>query len=132
MYVTKVKYEDFDGNEREDTLYFNLTKAELARLEMNKKGGLEQNLKSIMEAKDNKEIWSLFEEIVMLSYGVKSPDGKRFMKSPEILSDFTESNGYSEFIFSLFDADKAAEFVNSLVSEAKRSETQASHELKLV
>ena len=62
----------------------------------------------------------MFEQIVDLSFGKKSDDGRRFVKSPEILSDFKDTNAYSEFIVSLFEEGNAAEFINGLVEEAKQ------------
>lgn len=122
MYITSITYKDFNGDERTDRLYFHLSQADLTRLELSHKGGIKNLIIKIINEHDNYALWNLFEELIAASYGVKSADGKRFMKNPEILNDFKESNGYSEFIFSLFDSEKANEFVSGLVQEAKQEQ----------
>lgn len=119
MYVKQITYTDFDGEERTERFYFNLTKAELLKMEINTAGGLRNKVERIVAAKDNQEIWNMFEQIVDLSFGKKSDDGRRFIKSPEILADFKDTNAYSEFIVSLFEEGNAADFINGLVEEAK-------------
>lgn len=126
MYVKEITYTDFDGNERTEKLYFNLTKTELAKMELSKDGGLSKYIQRIYQEKDAQKLWDIFEEIVVMSYGEKSPDGRRFIKSKEIKDNFIETNAFSDFMMELLsDADKASEFVNGLVSEAKREDVSS-------
>ena len=77
-------YTDYDGNERTEDFYFNLSKAELTKLEMSETGGLINFLQKIISAQDGKTIIETFEKIILMSYGEKSPDGRRFIKNDEI------------------------------------------------
>lgn len=125
MFSKTITYTDFDGVERTEKFYFNLTKAELLKMEINTAGGLKNKVERIVNAKDNEGIWNMFEQIVDMSYGKKSDDGRRFLKSPEILAEFKDTNAYSEFIVSLFEENNASDFINGLVEEAKQQNTSS-------
>lgn len=111
-----IKYTDFDGNEREEEFYFNLTKAEVLEMEISVDGGLANRLKKIIAAKDTAEILKEFKEFVLKSYGEKSADGKRFVKSPELSEAFTQTEAYSTlFMEFLQNEQAAADFVNAII-----------------
>ena len=82
MYKIHEKYEDYNGVEREEDFYFNLTTTELMKMEYGTEGGLAEKIKKINAAKDTIQIMNTFEEFLKISYGQKSDDGKRFIKSP--------------------------------------------------
>ena len=90
-------------------------------------GGLEKKIEKISKEQDIKKIIELMKDIIQRSYGVKSDDGKRFIKNQEILDDFMQSEAYSELFMELAtDADAASAFINGilpagLVEEAKNS-----------
>lgn len=120
MITKNVKYVDFDGVEREEPFRFNLTEAELAEMELSTEGGLEKKLKAIVASKDTPEIIKIFKELLLKSYGEKSPDGKRFMKKDEngrpLADKFAETEAYSVIFMELAtDADAAAAFVNGII-----------------
>lgn len=116
MLKKTMTYTDFDGVERTETFYFNLTKAEILNLEMREVGGLQTLIKKIIEEKDNARLIKLFQDLIILSYGEKSPDGKLFRKSPEITEKFTASQAYSDLFMELAANDAAAAaFVNGIV-----------------
>lgn len=94
MIKKRIKYEDFDGVEREEDFYFNLTKTELVKWNYSASGGLEEAVKKIIDTKDAKELLKIYDKIITMSYGVKSPDGKKFVKSEEIANDFKDTNAY--------------------------------------
>lgn len=94
MIKKRIKYEDFDGVEREEDFYFNLTKTELVKWNYSESGGLEEAVKKIIDTKDAKELLKIYDKIITMSYGVKSPDGKKFVKSEEITNDFKDTNAY--------------------------------------
>lgn len=94
MIKKRIKYEDFDGVEREEDFYFNLTKTELVKWNYSESGGLEETVKKIIDTKDAKELLKIYDKIITMSYGVKSPDGKKFVKSEEITNDFKDTNAY--------------------------------------
>jgi len=121
MLKKTIKYRDFDGNERDEDFYFNLSKAEVMVLEMGVAGGMAAMLKGIIRSQDSKQIIEKFKEIILMSYGEKSPDGKRFIKSPELSKAFEETEAYSELFVELAtNAEAAADFVNGIIpKEAK-------------
>lgn len=111
-----IKYNDFDGNEREETYYFNLTEAELLEMDMTTEGGMQAMLEQIIQEKDMPKLWQYFERIVKASYGVKSADGKYFDKSPEQLRKFTQCLAYNSLIMELVgDSDAAASFCTGIL-----------------
>lgn len=111
-----IKYTDYNDVEREEPFYFNLTKAELAEMDLLTEGGLENRIKKIIAAKDIAEVSRLFKEIILKSYGVKSDDGKRFIKKPEITEDFTFTEAYSNLYMELASDEEAAiAFINGII-----------------
>lgn len=89
-------YKDFDGKERTEDFYFNLSKAELMELEASVDGGWLNSMKRIISAQNNPAIMREFKNMILSSYGEKSPDGKRFIKSPELSKAFSETEAYSD------------------------------------
>jgi hypothetical protein len=119
MLKKTIKYKDFTGEETTEDFYFNLTKAELIELEVSAQGNsLSAWLDKITRAQNGAEIIGTFKKIISTSFGVKSPDGRRFIKSPEILAEFESTVAYSDLFMELAtDAEKGAEFVNGLMPE---------------
>lgn len=116
MYKITEKYTDYDGNERVEDFYFNLTKAELTDMELTTEGGLSAMLSRIVAAKDTTKLISVFKDLLLKSYGQKSGDGRRFIKSEELTKEFTEVPAYSQIYLRLASDDKAAtEFVNNVI-----------------
>lgn len=139
MYAKTIKYEDYNGNKREETFYFNLSKAEIIDLEWRTPGGLENYMKHIMSTLDGQKLADAFKMLIEKSYGVKDPEGRRFIKNEQVLKNFTETEAYVELYVQLATDDKAAaEFVNGIfpkdaVEEAKRQKEMADKAgLKLV
>ncbi|MBP5596995.1 MAG: hypothetical protein J6Y02_16545 [Pseudobutyrivibrio sp.] len=109
-------FTDFDGNTRTEDFYFNLTKAELTEMQMSEVGGLEKRLRGIIMAQDGVRIMSFFKDILLKSYGVKSADGRRFIKNDEVRKDFEETEAYSQIFMDLVtDADKMADFIKAVI-----------------
>lgn len=116
MLKKNIKYTDYNGNERTEDFYFNLTKAEIMEMEMSTSGGLAEMIKRVVESQDSPAIIKIFKELVLKAYGEKSPDGKRFIKSDEIAAAFSQTEAYSILFMELAtDADAAAKFVNGVV-----------------
>lgn len=125
MFKHTVKYADWNGVEKERDLYFNLTQTELNKLQMAFPGGLDAILDRIVKAKDNVEILKMFDIVVERSYGVKSDDGERFMKGPEVYRTFEESMAYDEFFKWLTENEKnAATFFNSIIPQSLKEEVE--------
>ncbi len=126
MIVKRIKYTDYDGNEREEDFRFNLSESELMKMEFDTAGGMEALINKIIDEKDSKKIGELFDKIILMSYGEKSADGKRFMKSPEISKAFSETEAYNVLYMELLTDEKAAAaFVNGLVPQKITNEMQA-------
>lgn len=116
MYKRTIKYIDYDGNERTEDFYFNLSKAELMEMELSIDGGMKAMLEKIISAQDTKKIIEMFKNILLKSYGEKSDDGKRFIKSPELSKAFSETEAYSILFTELAqNSGKAAEFINGII-----------------
>ena len=116
MLKKTITYTDYNGVERTEDFYFNLTKAELMEMEIGTTGGMADMIKRIIDAKDAPAIIKIFKELVLKAYGEKSADGKRFVKSEEISNGFAQTEAYSQLFMELAtDADAAAVFVNGII-----------------
>lgn len=118
MLKKTISYVDYDGNSRTEDFYFNLSKAELAEMEMSASasGGMQKMLEELVASKDGKRIMEVFKSIILKAYGEKSIDGKRFVKSDELSKTFEQTEAYSELFMELVtDADKAAAFINGII-----------------
>ena len=116
MYKKPITYTDYNGTERTENFYFNFTKAELMEMELGTAGGFVEKVNNIIAAQDQAELVKVFKDLVLSAYGVKSDDGRRFMKSEEIRNDFAQTEAYSILFMELAtNAEKAAEFVNNVV-----------------
>ena len=111
-----IKYKDFNGNEREEDFYFNLTKAELMKMELGVKGGFAEMVKRIIAAQDQPALIEIFEDLIKKSYGVKTPDGRGFKKTKEDLEEFMATEAYSNLFMKLStQAGAASEFINGVI-----------------
>lgn len=116
MIKETITYTDYNGTERKEDFYFNLTKAEIMEMEMSTKGGLAEMIQRIVAAQDQPAIIKIFKELIIKAYGVKSPDGKRFIKNAEVVDEFVQTEAFSQMFMKLAtDADAAAKFVNGIV-----------------
>ena len=116
MLKKTITYTDYNGSERTEDFYFNLSKAEVMELEMSTSGGLAEMISRIVAAQDAPAIMKIFKELVLNAYGEKSPDGKRFVKSDELATAFSQTEAYSQLFMELAtDADAAAAFINGIV-----------------
>lgn len=120
MYKKKIKFTDFNGNEKEQTFLFNLSKAELVELEASVEGGLREYAQRIVDTEKTTELVALFKRLILMSYGEKSDDGMRFMKKApdghKLCDDFAETDAYSELFTELAsNTDSAIEFVNGII-----------------
>lgn len=116
MLKKTIKYEDYNGVERNEDFYFNLSKAELMEMELSTAGGLSEMVQNIVKAQDMPAIIKVFKELVLKAYGEKSADGKRFVKSDELATAFSQTEAYSQLFMELAtDANAAGDFVNGII-----------------
>lgn len=116
MYSTKISYVDYDGNKRNETHYFNLNQAELTELQYSEPGGFTGMIERLYEAQDTSEIIRIFKKLIMMSYGAKGPDGRRFIKGERMTEEFMQTEAYSQFYMSLAtDTNKALDFLKGIM-----------------
>lgn len=108
MFKKTVTYTDYNDVQRTETFYFNLTQAEVLEMELSTTGGLSAMIQGVIDAQDTPQLIKIFKDLVLKAYGEKSPDGRRFIKSPEITEAFAQTEAYSEIFMELATDDKAA------------------------
>ena len=123
MLKKTITFTDYDGNERTEDHYFNLSKAELVEMESSVHGGYTESIKRIVSAQDNPTIMHEFKRMILRAYGEKTPDGRRFVKSEDISKAFSETEAYTELFMELFqNPDKAAAFFTGIIPADVRSD----------
>lgn len=116
MVKKTIAYVDYNGVERTEDFYFNLNQAEILQLEMSVEGGWLEMVKKISSTQDAPSIMNVFKKVVDMTYGEKSADGRRFIKSPELTEGFVQTEAYSNlFVELLTNPDLFAEFMNQVV-----------------
>lgn len=125
MLKKTITYVDYDGKERIEDFYFNLTKAEMTELEISQEGGLIKTIERIVAEHEDRGVVSMsngakiveiFKDLILKSYGEKSLDGKRFIKSDKLKEEFSQTEAYSELFMELTtNEEKASEFVNGII-----------------
>lgn len=116
MLKKTITYKDYNGNERTEDFYFNLTNAEVTEMEMSTAGGLAEMINRVVAAQDAPAIIKIFKELILKAYGEKSADGRKFVKSEELSTAFSQTEAYSILFMELATDDKAAAaFVNGIV-----------------
>jgi hypothetical protein len=116
MLKKTISYTDYDGNQRTEDFYFNLSKAEITEMELSMEGGMRAYIQRIIAAKSQLELVKLFKDVVLKSYGKKSADGRLFLKNDAIRAEFEASPAFSVIYMELMsDAQKAADFINGLM-----------------
>lgn len=116
MLKKTIVYKDWNDLERREDHYFNLEKHEIVKMQESVKGGYDVQLKAIAAGMNGAGIMEFFENLIKASYGEKSDDGRRFMKSEEISRAFMETRAYTTLFEEMItDAGAAAEFVNAIM-----------------
>lgn len=125
MLKKTITFTDYNGTERTEDFYFNLKKSELMELQLGIDGGMTQYIQKLVSAQDMPKLMDLFKKIIKTAYGVKSDDGRRFIKSDEIFKEFEETEAYSELFMEISTDDKkAADFFNAIIPPELVAEAQ--------
>lgn len=126
MLKKTIEFVDYDGNKRKEDHYFYLNKAEVIKwLTTTGDYTLDKVLDRLSTERNGQKIMAIFEELIHLSYGRKSLDGRRFEKSEEIWEDFHQTEAFSNlFIELVTDARKAADFVNQIIPSSLSDEVE--------
>lgn len=117
MLKKTIIYTDFNGEPREETHYFHLSRAELIRLEL-QHDGYADYVTEIIKSGDGRRIMNLFEDLVLKSYGRRSSDGSRFEKDDYASQEFQKTPAYEAlFIELVTDTAAAAAFFNGITPD---------------
>lgn len=126
MLTKSITYTDYDGVERTENFMFNITKAELAELNLTTEGGLQAVIQKIIDSRDIPEITKWFKRIITMAYGEKSADGRRFVKSEKLTEEFLQTEAYSELFVNLLSSEEeAAAFINGIIPQVEKSNIPA-------
>mgnify|MGYP001424819199 CR=1 FL=1 len=122
MFTKTIKYEDFNGEMQSESFMFHLSEPDLMRLDAEFVGGIDGVLKAYeANPKNTKDVMRLFEEAILRAYGVKSPDGKQFVKTEDVYNAFRFSGAYPVLFKELLtDTQNAQDFINALVNGARK------------
>lgn len=107
MLIKTISYVDYDGNHQTDTCYFNMTKAEIAAMQVRMDGKFIDHLQELVKGNHVEALFGFFRDMVLDAYGEKSSDGKHFYKSPESRKEFEYSIAFSELLTELMQDKKA-------------------------
>ena len=113
------KFVDYNGNPRTEDHYFNLTQAEVTELELSVDGGLTAMINRVVQAQNGRQIIDTMKDIILKSYGVKSPDGRRFIKNQEVRDAFVQTEAYSQLFMELATNAQAASALVAGIIPAK-------------
>lgn len=120
MIKKTIKYTDYDGNEREEDFYFNLSKSEIVGMDLEFKGGMIANLNALLNEQDGNKLNEFFNKFILRSVGKKSPDGRRFIKNDEIREDFKQTPAFDQLFMALItNAEEAAAFINGVIPQVE-------------
>lgn len=125
MLKKDITYTDYDGQTRVETCYFNLNKTELLEVALDLPDGVVENVEGksndaiarvLMESLGSKGMFKFIKDLIIKSYGVKSADGKRFVKSPELSTEFSQTPIFDDMFMEMLSNEKvAADFVNAII-----------------
>ena len=125
MLHKKVTYTNYNGEVVNEDVYFNLTSMELVKMEAKYEKPIVDKIKEVTEANDYKGIIALFEDLLLTAYGVKSEDGRRFIKDKEATKEFEDSIAYAEiFEQIILNPDAAKELGEEIAYVSQETKNQ--------
>lgn len=126
MLKKTITFTNFNDEECTDDFYFNLTEAELALMDASRSGGMQAYLERIVRQKDITKIAEEFQALIRKAYGVKSDDGRRFIKSEQLSDEFEQTNAYSELVVEILsDEAAAAAFISGIMPKKLQEQMKA-------
>lgn len=126
MLTKEITYEDVNGQMRTETFNFNLSESELSEFAFSEDGGLAGVMQKIIQQQDVPKIMMYFKKIILMAYGEKSADGRRFIKSPELSKAFSETGAYDKLFMELFQSgEKANEFFKGIIPASMRAQIES-------
>lgn len=123
MLTKTITCEDYAGKTYTQDFQFNLNRAELTEMELSYEGGMIERMKSIINTAEATKVFPMIKDIVLRSYGVKSENGRRFVKSQELREAFEQTDAYNQLICEFFDnPDSFNEFLQGVIPKDKNNE----------
>lgn len=130
MHKRNITYKTFDDPPQTvtETFYFNISEMDIVQMDMYQDDGMENFLRRIASTEDRRKLWDLIKDLILSSYGVRDPDMRGFIKTPEIRQKFEFSNAFNNLMLELMsDQAKLEAFIldvlpEEVVAEAKKSE----------
>lgn len=131
MLKQTITYEDFDGEQCEETLYFNLTQTEIVQWQASLDGNLVKHFSEVMTTGNHGLIMEAFKDLLKRTYGVRSADGKRFIKTKALAEEFEQTAAYDAFFMQLVSggAEAAANFINGIMPRGMTTSVPTAPEL---
>lgn len=124
MFIQHFKYIDFKGTEREEDVMFHYSTDEILSIMASKNEGFLEWMKKAASINNTSELMPVFREVVLGAYGEISPDGRRFIKSPEMSKAFSETPMFTQLIESFFEnTQNAVEFFNKVGAPVEKQRT---------
>lgn len=123
MLTKTITYEDFYGNKVTEVCQFHLTKSELMKMELSEAGGMYATLDKMVKENNTPKLVAYFDNFIKASYGKKSEDGRRFVKTKEATDDFVSGLAYDELIVELLsNPDEAVAFFQGIMPKELASQ----------
>lgn len=123
MLTKKITYEDFDGNKVTEECQFHLTKSELMKMELSEAGGMYATLEKMVKENNTPKLVAYFDNFIKASYGKRSEDGKRFIKTKEATEEFVQGLAYDELVVELLsNPDEAVAFFQGIIPKELSSQ----------
>lgn len=133
MLVKTITYTDYNGVERTEDFYFNLTKAEMMEMELGVTGGFTTMIQRVVATQDGPAIMRTFKDVILKAYGVKSDDGKKMIKNQAVRDEFAQTEAYSILFMELLtDENAAREFLLHVIPSDTAVELRKSGKLEIV
>ena len=127
-----ITYKDYNDNEITEDFYFNLNKAELTKMQFDANGAYSEYIERIKNERNIKLLGEEFKNLILMSYGQKSDDGKVFRKNQQIRDDFENSEAYSELFMTLIsDEAQASKFVTGILPKDLQNSVNIPNTLEL-
>ena len=124
MLTKAITYTNYNGEKRTKNFYFNLTRTELAKMEILQKAGLEETIKKMINEDDRAKILEFFDSIVLGAVGEKSEDGEEFVKNDEVRERFKNHPAYDELFMELLNSDAMAAFISGIIPQDLAAEAK--------
>lgn len=108
MISKPIKYHDYDGDEREDVFYFSLNQTQMALLNAQFPGGLENYAKRVAQDKNADEMFRVIHTLVKAAYGERIGNGftKKAPNGQDLSDFFVNTEAYDNLMTELLTSEE--------------------------